>query len=538
MGHIGTRLADLFIRLGEDIAIVALEIKHEDRLRELGDHARFVKGDASDERCLVEAGIGNARAVVAVTDDDMINVSIALLVKRINPRAAVVVRLFDQLLASHLESTLGIQRVLSTSAIAAPSFVAPVINDMIKSTFEAGGVSWNIEEVEIPGAGDLQDAAEQVRARGMAAIAGSGDDPPSLPSEPLRIIALRPLSARKKPGKQGGGWGLKARTFLAGIASWWNDSPRVVRLALAWFSAVIVAAVALFHVQMNIPVVDSFYFVVTIITTVGFGDYNLMNSPGYLKIFGAFLMVCGAAILAVLFSIITDVMISTRFRDVLARGASKYRGHIIVAGLGNIGYRVVRELVHRGETVVAIEQDEGCDYIAPTKDLCPVIIGSAKAEQTFLRAGLPGAKAVIAVTDDDITNLGAGLAAKRASASCRVVVRIFDSLLARRMHEGFGFDAVLSVSHAAAATFAGAVFFPDVVHGLVIGSSLFMIFYRKETGPARDARTNPDSTMETILFARKKGETCFSPCVPGIPCEPGDEIIGVRRRVLTNEALT
>ena len=95
---------------------------------------------------------------------------------------------------------------------------------------------------------------------------------------------------------------------------------------------VVLASVALFHWKMNLPFVDALYFVVTIITTVGFGDYNFQNASPFLKLYGVMLMLCGAAILATLFSIITDLVLSTRFRDVLARGCSRLQDHIIEAG--------------------------------------------------------------------------------------------------------------------------------------------------------------------------------------------------------------
>jgi voltage-gated potassium channel Kch len=236
--------------------------------------------------------------------------------------------------------------------------------------------------------------------------------------------------------------------------------------------------VALFHWQMRLPFVDALYFVVTIITTVGFGDYNFQNAPPALKLYGTLLMLCGAAILALLFSIITDLVLSMRFRDVLARGCGRLQGHIIVAGLGNLGFRVVRELARNGETVVAVERDAGAKFVDTARSLAPVVLGNARAEETLQKAGLAGAKAVLALTDDDIANLSIGLAAKRARPDVWSVLRVFDASLADKLRASLGVDAVLSVSAEAAATFVGAALGPDVLHGFLLGDFLVVIFKR------------------------------------------------------------
>ena len=46
----------------------------------------------------------------AVTDDDLTNVSIALDARRLNPKVVVIVRIFDQRLASHFEKAAHIDR--------------------------------------------------------------------------------------------------------------------------------------------------------------------------------------------------------------------------------------------------------------------------------------------------------------------------------------------------------------------------------------------------------------------------------------------
>lgn len=159
---------------------------------------------------------------------------------------------------------------------------------------------------------------------------------------------------------------------------------------------------------------------------------------------------------------IFDQELAAHLDDMWARGCAQYKGHIIVTGLGNIGFRVVRELARNGETVVAVEEQQSGNFIQAARELVPVVIGNARTEETLRRAGIAGAKAIIAVTDDDVVNLSTGLRTKRAHPGCRTVLRIFDSHLAEKLQRNLEVDAVLCTSSAAAPTFLGAVLCPGL----------------------------------------------------------------------------
>jgi Trk K+ transport system NAD-binding subunit len=274
---------------------------------------------------------------------------------------------------------------------------------------------------------------------------------------------------------------------------------------------------------MGLSTVDAFYFVVTTITTVGYGDLSFMEAPAVLKLYGAFLMLCGAALLATLFSIVTDAILGERFRDVLARGCAQSRGHVIVAGLGSIGYRLVKELARNGEAVVAIEKQQAGEFVQPAREQATVVFGNARTAEALRRAGVAGAKALVAATDNDLVNLSAGLAAKHVNPACRVVVRVFESRLAAKMRDSLGLDAVLSVSAAAAPTFVGSALCPGAVQGLLLDDALVVLFRRRQEadGPGRDEN-------EDVLMVRHGSRGRFERLGDGAVPRPGDEVIGCR----------
>jgi voltage-gated potassium channel Kch len=519
LGRVGQRILDLLIQLDVPVRVVCLDRPTEWQY-DLDDRVALHLGDARVDRLLREAGIATARAIIATTNDDLTNTSIALDARRLNPEVTVVVRLFDQQLGAHLEKTIGVHHVFSTSAIAAPAFVGAALGERVRGTFDVAGDTCVIEDVEVADTvGDAGRALDRWAAdAGVTAIGVKRDGTWQVGPEgsmllqrgdvvaTLRVApALAALAGRRAaPGASRRHW----RAIAFGFRDWWRTMPRAVKAAIIGLSLVIVASVVVFHQAMGLSAVDALYFVVTIITTVGFGDYNLQAAPPGLKLYGVLLMLSGAALLATLFSIVTDLVLTTRLRDLASRGCSQFEDHIIVVGLGNIGFRAVRELVRSGETVVAVERDGGGKFVESARTLAPVVLGNARAEETLQHAGVGGARAVLAVTDDDIANLGIGLAARRSGHGTRAVVRVFDDVLAGKVRGALGMDAVLSVAGEAASTFVAAALRPDVIHGFRLGNHLVGIFHRSAAAAGAAARPSP---RERVLLVRPAGSRRYVP---------------------------
>src|SRR5207248_8942181 len=79
-----------------------------------------VKGDCRRPEVLEQAGVRQARGVLIVTSDDLVNVSSALLVRKLNPDARVVVRMFNQNLLARFGAVVRNTVALSVSALTAP----------------------------------------------------------------------------------------------------------------------------------------------------------------------------------------------------------------------------------------------------------------------------------------------------------------------------------------------------------------------------------------------------------------------------------
>jgi Trk K+ transport system NAD-binding subunit len=200
--------------------------------------------------------------------------------------------------------------------------------------------------------------------------------------------------------------------------------------------------------------------------------------PWYLQIFlfvmpivGIVLLSAGAANLGVkLFNR------SARGQDWEVALASTYSDHVIVCGLGKLGYRVTLQLLEFGQSVVAIER-EADKYFTPLareRDV-PVIIGDARQREVLRKAGVERASAVVCATQDELANLDIALDARELQPDIKVVLRMFDETLASKVEKGFGIHTAFSMSALSAPAFAAAATRAHIDYSFYVGGTLLHV---------------------------------------------------------------
>lgn len=137
--------------------------------------------------------------------------------------------------------------------------------------------------------------------------------------------------------------------------------------------------------------------------------------------------------------------------------ASLFRNHIVVVGVGKVGFQIIKELLALREPVVAIElETKSSTLVEEILDRgVPIIQGNGRNQKTLEQAGVAEAKAVILATSDDLANLDAALTARDLNPSVRVVLRLFDETLAAKVGGAFSMPAI-STSQVAAPAFVAA----------------------------------------------------------------------------------
>lgn len=127
--------------------------------------------------------------------------------------------------------------------------------------------------------------------------------------------------------------------------------------------------------------------------------------------------------------------------------SERTRDHVVVCGLGHVGYRVVEELQRFGETIVAIERKTEDSFVDAVKAMgIPVFIDDVRRDEVLIAAGMARAKAVVCATDDDLVNLEVAIDSKRMNPDVRVVMRMFDQRLASKVGGALDVDRTFSTS--------------------------------------------------------------------------------------------
>jgi voltage-gated potassium channel len=153
--------------------------------------------------------------------------------------------------------------------------------------------------------------------------------------------------------------------------------------------------------------------------------------------------------------------------------ASTYSNHIIVCGMGKVGYRVTLQLLKFGREVVGIESNPEGRFVEKARALgIPLIIRNARRSENLIAAGVRRADAIIPCTDDELTNLDIALDARELNPGIKVVMRMFDADLAKRVEKGFGIHTAYSTSALAAPIFAAAAMRVNIEYSFYLGDQL------------------------------------------------------------------
>jgi voltage-gated potassium channel len=131
--------------------------------------------------------------------------------------------------------------------------------------------------------------------------------------------------------------------------------------------------------------------------------------------------------------------------------ASTYRDHVVVCGLGHLGFRILVQLLAAKEAVVAIEKDKSARFLADAKATgAPVLVRDMQEDEALLDAGVQHARSIIIATNDDMANLEVALDARRMNPKIRVIMRLFDQRMADKFKEAALIDEAFSAAALAA----------------------------------------------------------------------------------------
>ncbi len=195
--------------------------------------------------------------------------------------------------------------------------------------------------------------------------------------------------------------------------------------------------------------------------------------------------------------------------------ASTFSDHIVLVGLGHLGFRVTKVLCELGQDVAAIEikPDEALTAVAKSLGV-PVIPADARRESSLEAAGVAKARTLVVCTQNDSANLQIAFKARKLNPNIRVVARIFDDDFAQALEENFGIEA-MSATGMAAPKFAAAATGMDITRPITVeGESLSLArFDVSEHSQLIDLSiANIEATFDvSVVLLRHDGFSDFHP---------------------------
>ncbi|HLJ91808.1 MAG TPA: NAD-binding protein [Gemmataceae bacterium] len=496
LGRIGWRVLEYLQTAG--LPVVVVDTRCDPRDPRLGKTI-LVKGDCRKKNVLLEAGVAQARGVLIMTNDDLVNISTALMVRHLNADVRVVMRLFTQNLIARLGHAVKNVYALSTATLTAPLFALSALTGHALGTLRLEGVKDGLRQVaewmitaNSPAKGQtIAAAAQSCEVLVLAHCPNHGKvrflhdiDPETrlaagdhliVCGEPRVIVQLVEEDAALSNVRWAGWVQRMGRVFWRTLAE--------VDVAVKVCGAVLAAVILISTIVLDLTLANhrhelahAFFRTISLMATGA--DMKEDELPqDWQKIFASVLRISGAALMAAFTAIVTNYLLRARLGGALEVRRIPDGGHVVVCGLGNIGFRVVEELVKSEERVVVIEQARDSRFVATARRLgVPVLIGDATIAPVLRQANVVNARAVIAATSDDLINLEVALMVRELDPSKRVVLHLSDPNLAQTLREAANVRLALSIPTLAAPTFVAALFGDRVQNVFMVDGRLLAAF--------------------------------------------------------------
>ncbi len=474
------------------------------------------RGELAEEAFLA-AGLPAARGLAILHQDDLGNFHAALRAQELSPQLRLVIAIFNSGLGERIRSFFADCAVLSEAQMAAPSLIAAALGEPAPSHVRMASRTMYVARREDVGADQI-----------MCGLAASSDaDAPNLlpPDDPAAGLVLavadgtprNPLS-RQRRRRLGAPLRLLRRAFATKIG-----------MVFAALIAVLGVGYALLAATVGVSPMNALYLSLLDASGAAVTDPTL---PAAEKVAQFLLTFDGLAFLP----LITAVVVGSRIPGVAASTRPPASGHVIVAGLGTVGARIIGQLHDLGIDVVGVDKSAEAAGAPLARRLgIRVVIGETHREETLRAAGVTTCRALVSVTDSDIANLETALNARALATEPRIVVRLYDDDLAARVTRTIGDTVSRSTSYLAAPAFAAAVLDHQVLRTIAVGRHVLLLAdVAADSGSGLDGQAvvalHQPGLLRVIALRRNgSAEVDWSP-LPGEVIGTGDRVVVLATR--------
>lgn len=434
------------------------------RVAELG--ARYVGKRPEAAASLRAAGVERAEALLALSIEDHRNVQVILRSRDLNPAVRVVLRQFNRELGRKIEQNLPNCSVLSRSTHAAATYAAAAVDPHCFYALQfpdIDGVLVGFHRVRAENTGTAGLTVGEAEQRLGARILAVDEVPAEIggklaPGAELLVFGVvRP--SEEHAVRRGG---VSAARLRGAIGRAWRllrHSDPVVRGVIAAAAAIVGLGTVYFSGHLGLDVFSAAYFVVTTMTTTGYGDITPPAQDVAARAAAMALMVSGVAFSGMFVAIVAARL--THAQWVSLHGVRKIyrRGHFVVCGAGQVGSRVIDFLLGMKQRVVVIEANPTSAITERSRERhFDLLTGDATDSEVLALCNVERARGLIALTESDTMNLETALSARACNARLPIVMRVNEVGLADSIKRHFGLDHTFGTAALSAPAFAGLAF--------------------------------------------------------------------------------
>ncbi len=369
-------------------------------------------------------------SVAVVANEDAIVLRMALMIRAISEDVPLLLTIFDPTMAEQVGRQVKGAHVTSLAEIVAPSLAGPCIDERFTAVRLDGDRPFGIVERD-----------------------GSAHEEPVPPLKRHRAEAL--ARALFTPYDKSAGLLLFGAIGLLGV------------LALEAVTAVFV---------LDQGLIDAIYGSAKTLVTVG-PNPEVSKGPGWYKLFTSITMLVALLFVAGFTAGLVNRVVDRRLTGLVGRNAVPRRDHVVVVGLGQVGLRLCLLLRECGIGVVAVEADEDGENVGLAKHLgLPVVIGRGADASLLGRLSLPNARAVAAVTSEDLGNISVAMAARAVHEETRAVLRVGDGNVANETRSLLAVGLIRDVHKIAAVLLAAKALGGEAESVVCLGDDVHLRF--------------------------------------------------------------
>ena len=443
--------------------------------------AAFAIRTGDERESLLGAGVREADVIIAVAEDDHLNLQFVLTARDLNGSIRVVLRQFNRTLGRKIEQNLANCSVISLASQSAATYASaaadrtcfyglqfPDIDGPLVGFFERGAADLGVDGLSL---------AQAETKLGVRVLACNGDadvarDRLLHKTDALVLFGIvRARLMRSGGAETAAGSRRRAGAF---VRAFWRFDP-IARRTLLVALVIFVIGAAYFARTLGLDPQTAAYYVFETMTTTGYGDIIPHHEP-FSELVAVLLMLSGLTFTGMFIAILTSSYTQARYVAVQGLRQISRRGHIVVCGAGNVGSSVIDYLLGLGAQVVVVEASPRPEIVERSRERhFDLLTGDATKEPTLDLCNVAEAAAVVALTQSDTMNLEVALAARARVAGIPVIMRVQHASFEKSMRRQFGFESTYGTAALAAPVFAGRAFDAGVRGRVTVGERAFGI---------------------------------------------------------------